>query len=227
MLGLVNYPEIPIGTAPANERDCPPQLIVLFGGMADSINGNVGRDLIPMVKTDYPKAQIAYYYWRFLRSSSAEISNVISKFSRKCLCTQVILIGHSFGGSTAAEVVAQLGNDLCKKPILVTLDAVGTMAYPPAKDQMSYWYNVYVPKGPADVTSGIPGVTSVVGLTVGWMNFNLPDWVASMGGKWGAEDGAANISLDKISDTRNHAYANKMYDLINEALKNHGAEENY
>ena len=214
MLGLVNYPEIPIGTAPANERDCPPQLIVLFGGMADSINGNVGRDLIPMVKTDYPKAQIAYYYWRFLRSSSAEISNVISEFSKKCPCTQVILIGHSFGGSTAAEVVAQLRQDLCKKPILVTLDAVGTMAYPPAKDQMSYWYNVYVPKGLADVTSGIPGVTSVVGLIGGWTNFNFPDWVASMGGKWGKESDA-NVNKEA---SKNHAYADDMFGKIRDEM---------
>ena len=47
-----------------------------------------------------------------------------------------------------------------------------------------------------------------------------------MGGTWGAEDGAANTSLDKISGTRNHTYANMMYNLMNESLKNHGAEEN-
>ena len=185
--------EMPLGSPPKSKDDCPPALVILIGGFGDDSHERVGKNVYDVIKNRYPNAKIAYYYWRFLKKNSRQIAETINTYLKKCYCTRIALIGHSFGGATAAEVFGFIeGNKNRGLNLLITLDPVGVLSSAPSLKDMDVWINVYVPKGVGDIASGVPGLTTIVGGTLGWMSFekNSSDWVASMGGKWGRDAGA-------------------------------------
>ena len=186
--------EMPLGAPPESDDDCPPALVILIGGFGDDSHERVGRDVYDAIENRYPNAKIAYYYWQFFKSNSRQIAEEINSYLKKCSCTRLVLIGHSFGGTTAAEIFGFIkGNNGRGVDLLITLDPVGSLSFAPELGDTGAWINVYVPKGIGDVASAIPGVTTIVGAVCGWVSFdknskkNKSDWVASMGGKWGKE----------------------------------------
>ena len=191
ILGLSK--EIPLGPPPESIDDCPPALVILIGGFGDGNHERVGKDVYDVIAKRYPDAKIAYYYWRFCKENCQQIAEEINSYLKKCNCTRLVIIGHSLGGSTAAEVFGFIkGNNDRGLDLLITLDPVGSLSSAPSLRGTDVWINIYVPKGVGDIASGVPGLTTIVGGTLGWMSFekNASDWVASMGGKWGKESGA-------------------------------------
>ncbi len=190
--------EMPLGSPPKSKDDCPPALVILIGGFGDENHERVGKDVYDVIAKRYPDAKIAYYYWRFCKENSQQIAEEINSYLKKCNCTRLVIIGHSLGGATAAEVLGFINeNENRGLDLLITLDPVGALSSAPSLKDTDVWINIYVPKGVGDIASGVPGLTTIVGGTLGWISFekNASDWVASMGGKWGKESGATiNLS---------------------------------
>lgn len=114
-------------------------------------------------------------------------------------CEPVIVIGHSWGGDTAMDVVDDFEGDKCMKCLyVVTLDPVSQFdpdtwfGGPNPGSQVTEWINIAQPATFMDVVVDIP----VVGWIVGWFwaggsaIVRDNDGIATGGGQWNSESQA-------------------------------------
>ena len=127
-----------------------------------------------------------------------EIVNHLKNYARSHPCEPLVIIGHSYGGDTAMDVAAELGDLPCSCIFVVTLDPVSHfdpdtwLGSSPKTGNIDEWTNVYQPTGIEDVIFDIP----VVGWLLGgiWSGLGVParnnNMVASGGGQWNYESDA-------------------------------------
>ncbi|MBR1608715.1 MAG: hypothetical protein IJ678_03775 [Kiritimatiellae bacterium] len=152
-----------------------------------------------------------------------EIVNHLKNYARSHPCEPLVIIGHSYGGDTAMDVAAELGDLPCSCIFVVTLDPVSHfdpdtwLGSSPKTGNIDEWTNVYQPTGIEDVIFDIP----VVGWLLGgiWSGLGVParnnNMVASGGGQWNYEsDADLNIpAIDPDGRTIDHHGVDQMMNV--------------
>lgn len=160
-----------------------------------------------------------------------DIEQYIREYVKTHPCESIILIGHSYGGDTAMDVAASLGDTPCLCLYTVTLDPVGHFDkntwfwLNPRTDNIKEWINVYQKTGIEDVFFDIPfigwgigGIWSLLGSIV-----NNSDMIASGGGQWNYESHADyNIPAKNGDASVNH---HDVRSLINVKVKTKDGRE--
>lgn len=141
------------------------------------------------------------------------------KYQKRCTgCkSNIVIVGHSFGGKTAMEVAQALKDDGVKIRALVTLDPVKHIPEfphePSAMGHVDNWINLHQKEGVVDEVPSIPAVGHVV-RGVGAVpelisSGDGADWISTTGGEMGAVDGAdENLAPSRAG----HMSFNSYYD---------------
>ena len=208
-------------------KSCRP-LAVAFGGLSDKGNKTMRRF------ADRRARQLGvdreYFYHDEARFAVEAVASHLDEFPS----SPVVLAGHSWGGSAAYVAARALST---RVSMLVTLDAVGGIAYPdtlaseaarvaaglvfpPAALLPNYdEFKVHLERPPGlqhwiNVRGERPGFTMCV-LTLGGLLLGMPterqipNCIADAGGLWGYQEQAFNVSF-----RGDHIAVEKMYDLI-------------
>ena len=145
--------------------------------------------------------------WSQRGSVEARIKEILSQNKNE----PIVLVGHSWGGDTAAQVARNMSSEICNLT-LITLDPVsgikpinlGDITKP---ERNNIWINVHPPVNWMDYVNSIPGVGAwgIGGLvsagTGGVMNLfggKGNDAIAIGGGRWNEEKGAQNINMGQL-----------------------------
>lgn len=160
---------------------CPSYAVVFIGGFVDAYMGVMEEiysefqgvaDDVPFIK--------GYYHWDggafgMLKDDCRMIARDIEKACGAYPGMPVAVLGHSYGGSAAIEVVrsACAGGVDPERFIVLTVDAVGRRQSRERAEGILFWGNSYLSEGGG-----------------------LFDIVPRVGGRWGAVSGAdANVAF--------------------------------
>jgi pimeloyl-ACP methyl ester carboxylesterase len=125
--------------------------VIFIGGLADKSMGIV-KNYQNEFAFEYSKYSSEYFQWHEKKELIVRIKSIKEGFHKK-----IVLIGHSYGGATATQVLKQIEVDL-----LITIDPVCRIW---SKDtpKVKRWINI----------NAIP------------KKYNISDYIALLGGKWG------------------------------------------
>ena len=115
LLAEKNNPQVELGQGPAATQ-CGP-FVAFIGGLSD-LKTKLLLSQVNRWRTYNPKHFVKYYSW----DEKEKIITEIMRYGADCHHSEIVLIGHSYGGDTAYSVALRLAE---YKPHLVTLDAVG------------------------------------------------------------------------------------------------------
>lgn len=170
------FPQRPL---PADRADVG---VVFIGGLGDEVSGIVAglRHVTPsLLMEGETREGRAYYCWHAdhpgatLEDAPRSIARDVEAFRRVHPGADVVLVGHSLGGSVALRTAQHLSPSQ-GRVYLLTLDAVDCTLQPARPESVAWWGNSYV-------------VHSA----------SRRDVIAKWGGRWGACDGAdVNICFD-------------------------------
>ena len=143
-------------------------------------------------------------------SQQSEIQDRIGTILKDNKCEPIVLIGHSWGGDTAAQVARNMSDEICNLT-LITLDPVsgvkpfglGDIANP---SRNNIWINVHPDASLMDYLNSVPfiGAWGIGGLLSagigGGMNLfgesgSGNNAIAIGGGRWNEESGAQNVNM--------------------------------
>ncbi len=136
------------------------ELIIVVGGFGDSINKDIQNGLAQDMALNNPDADVLFVSW----DAADEAAEYLASFGRAFPGIDVTIVGHSYGGDTAMDI-ARLAPDVQDIDV-VTLDPV-SWQQSERPDNVANWSNITV-----------PGINS------------FSDFVATLGGHWGPQDGA-------------------------------------
>ncbi len=187
----------------SNEANCPKCITIVVGGASDKKYGTATRTI----------PNHGSYYWGQRTALQADLE----RLRKACKCTNIALIGHSYGGDSAFDVAVR--TDVLIQD-LVTLDPVSTfdMGHWLGQDKpenVEHWTNIYQRKtildAPGSLFPGLslPMVVISVPLDVAkdlLLGTGRGDGAATAGHQWGYEGGASrNLEVEF-----GHAYTEKM-----------------
>jgi RHS repeat-associated protein len=157
---------------------------IFFGGFGDSSTSHIVYDYFNKYVRAHPGQRIFYEPW------DVNPSAVEALIKSEPKSDPINLIGHSYGGDTAAEIAVQLANS---RPVSVLVTADPVSHFPPnfndIEASVGYWYDINAVGG---------------GSLSGCGNF-----IAGLGGYWGHDP--AGIASQFIDVPWNHcAFANMM-----------------
>ena len=168
------YPQRPLQVTSAELA------VVMIGGFGDEISGiieHAARRLPPFKQ----KEVRAYYHWNGgVLADAAQgvrlIAEHVQRFQRNNPQADIVLLGHSFGASTALQVAALLPPraEGQGRIFLLTIDPSDRMVRPTRPAGVSWWGNCYVTHSQSD-----------------------HDFIVEWGGRWNHCSGAdVNIRYD-------------------------------
>jgi hypothetical protein len=108
---------VPAERPPAAVAAPRESFIAFVGGAGDGMTGNV-RDVQKNNQSPAPGVTTKYY-------SHEDVEQILNDIRAQPPGTRIVLVGHSWGGDTAARVAAQLGAEGRPVDLLVTVDPVG------------------------------------------------------------------------------------------------------
>ena len=148
----------------------PMGLIDIFiGGAADGTTRIVGN-YQALYQRNNPERKSIYFEW----GQATDILQIIHEIRKNNPCEPINLIGHSYGGSTAASVSQVLTAEGIKVDLLITIDPVSRI-WTRERGNAALWVNL----------NATPAQT------------NSSDTIATIGGKWGDwPSDKANIHYD-------------------------------
>ena len=111
---------VPAERPPAAVAAPRESFIAFVGGAGDGMTGNV-RDVQKNNHSPAPGVTTKYY-------SHEDVEQILNDIRAQPPGTRIVLVGHSWGGDTAARVAAQLGAEGRPVDLLVTVDPVGNGA---------------------------------------------------------------------------------------------------
>lgn len=221
VLGLeCPYPEDPL-KVPKKKSDCKKVTFIFVGGAMDSANGNMAACKKSLLDSD-PRNTYSYYHWD---TDAEALAQTIQQYQKKCPKTNIVLVGHSYGGDTAMDIAEAL-EGTGQKIILVTLDPVSEFDLfnwsSEKPDSVEYWINAYVAKGLGDYMATVYVVGQLLGgFTTLISGKGLSNTVATLGGKWGHESGAdVNIEFS-LNGPVSHAHAEYLYHNPDKETEDH------
>ena len=180
------YPQHPLSHA--TQATLPVYTIVFIGGFCDKWLGLMSKiwEHFQYFDPETPWAK-AYYHWDgdgggLLNDQNVRIVNDLNAWIQQFPRTHLLLIGHSYGGSTAMEVLRKLGQSRPASTILVTLDAVSRRQKTNRAPRIDWWVNTYLSCGGG-----------------------LLDIVPRIGGRWGMQGQAdLNLAFNGLHGTAEH-----------------------
>ena len=143
-------------------------------------------------------------------SQRGAIEDQIKKILEENKCEPIVLIGHSWGGDTAAQVARNMSPEICNLT-LITLDPVSGVKprnlnniQNPKRNNI--WINVHPSATVMDYVNSIPGIGAwgiggliSAGIGVGINTFGTQgsgnNAIAIGGGRWNEESGAQNVNM--------------------------------
>lgn len=172
------YPQRPLRAAPAELA------VVMIGGFGDEISGIIeqtARFMPPLAKHEAR----AYYHWNGgVPADAAQgvrlIAEHVRRFQQSNPQANVVLLGHSFGASTALQVAQLLAPatqaqvESRGRILLLTIDPSDRMVQPKRPAAVTWWGNCYVVHSQSD-----------------------HDFIVEWGGRWGhCQEADVNIRFD-------------------------------
>lgn len=149
--------------------------LLFIGGFLDKRTGIV-KDYHKLFQQNYPEIGSEYYQWHEKRKIRDRIHSLEGK---------IIVIGHSYGATTATNTLHKHEIDL-----LITVDPVSRIwsrRHPKAKR----WININAKPD----------------------KYNLSDYIALAGGKWGRS--VSNKACEYYEVATNHARFVEMFEEVN------------
>ena len=153
--------------------------IIFIGGLADNSIGIVKNYYKEFIQI-YPSYSSEYFQWH----EKKDLKERLKAIAEEGMDKRVVLIGHSYGGATATQVLKEIEVDL-----LITIDPVSRVwsrQMPKAKK----WINI----------NAIP------------LKYNISDYIAFAGGKWGRS--TQNIADEHYDVESNHGSFWRMMEEI-------------
>ena len=146
-------------------------------------------------------------------SQRSEIQDRIKAILEGNKCEPIVLIGHSWGGDTAAQVARNMGDEICNLT-LITLDPVSGVKPFGLEDianprRNNIWINVHPDASLMDYVNSVPfigawGIGGLISAGIGG-GLNLfgeagsgNNAIAIGGGRWNEESGAQNVNMGEL-----------------------------
>lgn len=189
------YRQCPVGDG----EDDADYAVVFIGGFVDFLMGVSWRLYRDFEGFESSLRGIKGYYhwdggaWGMLADGCLRIADDLNELLRKRPNLNLVLIGHSYGGSAAMEVARHLPSQREGKLVVLTLDAVSHRQSSERAPGVDFWGNAYLSRGGG-----------------------LLDVVPRIGGRWGNCDGAdVNLSYDgyardQMGNLHSHRYPRPM-----------------
>lgn len=184
-------------------------VVIFIGGFFDNLSSCLYDEFDKFCSANKHRCDSHYFTYNGLKvesrselSSLDKVSNFLTGFTVMCrddvidlieTCKkngrEVILIGHSWGGDTAANVVVP--KLTCRIDLLVTLDPVSRQGMPLERGRVERWVNVYVDYEAYDKSD----------------NSIMDNEIAQIGNPWGSVPIA---DVDKVIQNIAHGYTSTM-----------------